>query len=151
MPTATMAGAQGEPMKVLAELIKLDYDAIEAYEAAIERLESVECKHMLSSFRDDHIRHTQSLGALMRVVGHRPPTGPDAKRVLTKGKVVLANVLGDKAILQAMKSNEEQANTAYENATRRDGVTAQMMMVIRENLEDERRHRAWIEHKITTL
>jgi hypothetical protein len=44
-----------------------------------------------------------------------PPTGPSVgKQWLTKGKVVLANLIGDGTILSAMLSNEVDTNTAYE-------------------------------------
>lgn len=54
--------------------------------------------------------------------------------VLTKGKVVLGGPMGDKAVLQAMKTNEDDTNTAYERA-----------------LGDERRQRDWMVETIRLL
>ena len=54
--------------------------------------------------------------------------------VLTKGKVVLGGLIGDNAVLQAMKTNEDDTNTAYERA-----------------LGDERRHRDWMVETIRLL
>src|SRR5690606_437297 len=102
--------------ELLQDLIELDYDAIEAYEEAIKRLDNGGYKQKLEKFKADHERHTQNLAAPLRSMGEDVPTGPSAKRFLTRGKVVLADMAGDFAILKAMKSNEDDTNTAYERA-----------------------------------
>lgn len=150
MPTTTMAGMQRNTQNLLEELIKLDFDAVEAYEAAIERLEDAESRRMLNEFCEDHRRHTRNLGEHLRNAGHTPPKGPDAKRILTQGKVVIAGLAGDKAILKAMKSNEDDTNAAYERAGNKD-LPQEIHRTVLGNLEDERRHRAWIERKISQL
>lgn len=148
MPVATLAGTQSDPHRLLEELIKLDYDAIEAYEAAIERLSDLEYQRQLIAFCDDHRRHTRNLAEHLRQIGLAPPTGPDVKRVLTKGKVVIAGLVGDIAILKAMRSNEDDTNVAYESSLEHDLPPA-IQETIRNNLADERRHRAWLEQKIS--
>jgi uncharacterized protein (TIGR02284 family) len=136
---------------VLKSLISLDFDAVEAYEAAISRLENSEYKNQLSLFRQDHIRHTQELSDLARKLGVEPPTGPDMKQLLTKGKVVMADMLGDKAILMAMKTNEEDTNTAYERASGHKNLPVEARSVIERGLADERRHRSWIVNTLSQL
>ena len=76
-------------------------------------------KEAFSAFKDDHQRHVAELGAIVRQEGDTPPSKGDMKRLLTEGKVVLAALAGDKAILRAMKSNEDDTNAAYERATGR--------------------------------
>ena len=49
-------------------------------------------------------------------MGRTPPKEGDMKALLTKGKVVIAGLMGDEAILQAMRTNEADTNTAYERA-----------------------------------
>ena len=71
--------------------------------------------------------------------------------MLTEGKVVIAGIMGDKAILTAMKSNEDDTNTAYERSVDNDVVPAQVKDTLREFLGDERRHRAWIEQQLETM
>ncbi|KIG13905.1 hypothetical protein DB30_07458 [Enhygromyxa salina] len=136
---------------MLEELVKLDYAAIEAYDAAVKRLKDAESKRQLSDFRNDHQRHTQNLGKFIKQAGKDVPTGPGLKQILTKGKVVLADISGDTAILKAMKSNEDDTNAAYERALGHEGISAELRDTLRENLEDERRHRSWIERRITQL
>lgn len=150
MPTATLAGTQSDPHRLLEELIKLDYDAIEAYDAAIERLSDPESKARLTEFRQDHARHVENLSAHLQALGRTAPTGPDMKRVLTKGKVVLGGLMGDEAILKAMKSNEDDTNAAYERASRQE-LSMDLKETIRRNHADEKRHRAWIEERLARI
>lgn len=150
MATTNDKGLQRGTKKLLEKLIKLDFDAIEAYEAAIARLDDDEAKRMLSEFCGDHRRHTQNLGEHLREAGHTAPHGPDARRILTQGKVVIGGLVGDKAILRAMKSNEDETNSAYERAGHEDLPQAIHRTVLG-NLEDERRHRTWIERKLAQM
>ena len=128
----------------LNDLIELDYDAIAAYQAAIDRLENSSYKGKLAEFRGDHQRHITELGELVRKEGGTPQEDGDAK------KVVLANLAGDEAILKAMKTNEEQTNSKYENAVEA-GYPEPVHSVLQRALSDEQRHKAWIEATLGEL
>jgi rubrerythrin len=147
---ATMVGQHGDLNTVLRQLVSLDYDAVEAYRAAIDRLSDTEAKAALSGFMKDHERHIEEVGALIRTRGGDPPKGPDAKRILTQGKVVIAGLFGDRPILMAMKTNEDDTNTAYDRAASRADLTPEAQLLLRRNLDDERRHRAWIEQRLAS-
>lgn len=142
---ATMVGTQETLTALLRQLTELEFDAIEAYKVAVERMEDVGGKRQLGMFLSDHQRHVQELSRQLRTMGTEPPDGPDMKQVLTKGKVFLGALLGDRAIFSAMKSNEDDTNTAYERAAARTDVPAQLHAVFESHLADERRHRQWIE------
>lgn len=142
MATATATDSK-EIISDLSDLIQLDYDAIAAYKSAIERLDKAEYKAKLTEFMGDHERHVKELGKAVRDEGGTPPTGGDALMILTKGKVVIAGLVGDKAILMAMRANEEVTNTKYEDAVE-TGYPEQVQALLRKGLADERRHRAWI-------
>lgn len=148
---ATTIGTERGVIDTLNNLIHLDFDAITAYQAAIDRLDDAECKTQLIGFKDDHERHTRELAALVRNLGGEPAMQSDAKAMLTKGKVVLRGLTGDSGILKAMKSNEDETNEAYEQALTRDDLTAEMRELLQRNLSDERRHRAWIEERLATM
>ena len=70
------------------------------------------------------------------------------KQILTQGKVVFANLLGDKAILKAMKTNEDDTNVAYERLNSHPGKLTEAIMALEQGLRDERRHRAWLINEI---
>ncbi|EYF04178.1 PA2169 family four-helix-bundle protein [Chondromyces apiculatus] len=145
---ATMIGSEATLLGLLKDLIELDYDAIEAYEAAIERMDDMRDRAQLSTFLADHRRHVNDLSLFMHDLGGTPPDGGDIKRILTKGKVVLGGLLGDRAVLTAMKTNEDDTNTAYERALKRNDIPARIRAVFQRNLADERRHRDWIVQRI---
>ena len=141
---ATLVGMQTSPISLIRNLIELDYDAIEAYEAAIERLEDPAFRAQFRAFCDDHRRHVVELNPILERLGGIRVVQGDIKRVLTKGKVLIASLIGDRSILLAMKTNEKDTNTAYERAVAHEGLDAKTIAALYRNLGDERRHRAWI-------
>jgi uncharacterized protein (TIGR02284 family) len=134
----------------LNDLIELDYDAIEAYQAAIERLENASFRKKLGEFCKDHEHHTKNLATLVKKHGGTSAEGPDLKRILTKGKVVIGGLVGDHAILLAMRANEEVTNKRYEMALAADQMDAETRKTVEGNLADERRHREWIVEQLNT-
>jgi uncharacterized protein (TIGR02284 family) len=137
-------------VKILNELIELDYDAIEAYEATIARLESMPHKLRMKEFCMDHERHTAELAQAVAGLGGTPSKGPDVKRFLTKGKVVIADMVGgDHTILGAMRLNEEVTNKAYEAALKAEGLQPAIRTLLERNLSDERRHREWLNQTLS--
>jgi uncharacterized protein (TIGR02284 family) len=148
---ATTIGTESTLDDLLSDLIQLDYDAVVAYQAAIDRLEDPQFRDTLSRFKQDHVRHTIDLGQILRSMGMAPPREGDAKSLLTKGKVVLGGLLGDKAILQAMKTNEDDTNTAYERAVKHRDASGEAQSALERGLADERRHREWMVETIERL
>lgn len=148
---ATTIGNETNLVDTLNNLIRLDFDAIEAYQAAINRLQDATCKEQLTQFMRDHERHTRDLSVIVSQLGSTPATESDLKAWLTQGKVVIGNLTGDSGILKAMKSNEDDTNTAYERALSRGDATPNVQEVLQRNLDDERRHRSWIETRLTQM
>lgn len=147
---ATMVGKEKDVTTLLNDLIVLDLDAIEAYEAAIARVSIVDREH-LTRFMEDHRRHVRELSGLVRGLGVEPKSEADYKSILTKGKVVIAGLFDDESVLRAMKSNEDDTNQAYERAAQQRGLPENILAVLRTNLSDERRHREWIERRIDAM
>ena len=50
--------------------------------------------------------------------------------------------------LIAMKTNEDDTNTAYENMANRKDLSPSCMKLMKTCLHDERRHREWIEEAV---
>jgi bacterioferritin (cytochrome b1) len=136
-------------IKILSDLVALDFDAIDAYDQAIARLrEDNVARVELSKFRADHERHVRDLAPIVSRMGSMPPTKGDFLRFLTQGKVVIGALGGDQAILRAMKSNEDTTNRKYEDSLGTPGLDEETRVILQRNLADERRHRAWIESRI---
>lgn len=72
----TMVSKQAKFSAAIKELIELDYDAVEAYEAAILRLENTMHKGKLSELMDGHKCHIQEFSSLLKKTSlrdsHRP-------------------------------------------------------------------------------
>lgn len=139
-----------EIAKHLNNVIELDFDAIAAYQAAIDRVESAEFRTKLEEFKQDHERHVETLGKLVQAHGAQAASSGDAKKLLTKGQVVIAGLMGDSAILEAMKMNEEQTNKKYESEVEVD-FPQDVHQALEQGLADERRHRGWIKETLDRI
>jgi uncharacterized protein (TIGR02284 family) len=147
----TTVGTERGFINMLGDLMALDQDAIAAYEAAISRIDDSGFRRMLKEFKADHDRHVTELRDLIAHLGGAPSAGAGLKSMLTQGKVAMGALLGDKAILKAMKSNENDTNTAYERALKHQDIETAAVAVLERGLADERRHRAWIEETLAGL
>ena len=131
-------------VKKLNDLIELEYDAIAAYQAAIERLEDKNYQSQLNTFMQDHENHIAALSQLVSQEGGVPADKGDMKAILTKGKVVIADLAGDEAILKAMLMNEEVTNKNYEKEVTK-AYPEPIQSILQHHLADERRHKEWLE------
>jgi len=138
-------GKESDFVEALKNVIEVDYDAVEAYDAAISRLNNEHFKSALKNFKDDHLRHIKELSNLLRKRNEKTPEGPDIKQWLTKGKVIIANLMGDGAIIDAMISNEKDTNCAYQNINEREDIWDDAKEILKRGLEDEKRHKDWLE------
>jgi uncharacterized protein (TIGR02284 family) len=141
---ATTIGTEANLADLLTDLIQLDHDAAYAYREAGERIENASFCSALAAFRQDHLRHVDELGEHLSARGKEPPSEGEIKSFLTQGKVMLGGLVGDKEILQAIKSNEDETNAAYERAVRHQQVGPELRAVLDDALADERRHRDWL-------
>ena len=143
MPTTV--GTDTAAVDLIKNLLILEHDAIAAYDSTIERLESAEYRQQIETFRRDHEEHVQELGRIADTMGIDKPMEGDMKQWLTTGKVALADLAGDNAILKAMKTNEDDTVAAYQQALDNDITGAELRPLMEKGLADERRHRAWME------
>ena len=146
----TMVGTESTLGGLVENLLLLEHDAIAAYQTTIDRLESVTYKRKIAEFKTDHDRHVQELTQLAVSLGATPHREGDAKQMLTTGKVALASMLGDGAILTAMRSNEEDTVTAYERASRHEQATPEARRIFERAHADELRHREWMSNPSPT-
>lgn len=144
----TFVGMETAFADALKHLVELNYDTVEAYEASISRLQNPKFKENLLHFLSDHKDHIEELSDLLKKHGQEPPTGPDkTKQWIAKGKVVLANIAGDKAILEAMYSNEIDTCNAYERMTKRVDKWDDANDILQKGWEIEQKHKKWLEER----
>jgi hypothetical protein len=140
----TMVGNEATFEKLVTNLIYLEYDAIAAYESCIERLDDKALSSQIATFHHDHLHHLSTLNEIAREAGMVAPTKGHMKEMLTTGKIALADVMGDAAILKAMKTNEDDTVTAYERAIRHEEAHPVSKAFFMKAHLDEERHRAWM-------
>lgn len=141
----TTVGTQNDYGDLLKALLKLEHDAIAAYETTLDKLESLSAKENIQGFLDDHHRHVRDLKALAADAGVAPSDDGSMKEMLTTGKVQLASLMGDGAVIGAMRSNEEDTVTAYQRAKDHEGLEPRAREVFSQAYQDEVRHRDWME------
>lgn len=143
----TTVGSGSDLKTVVENMIILEHDAIAAYTATIERLESATHKAKITEFQADHERHLRELHEMAQACGAETPAEGDMKQILTTGKVKLANLMGgDSALLKAMSSNENDTIQAYQQASENSAVPAEHRPVFQRGLEDERKHQAYMDN-----
>ena len=141
----TMVGTEATLPELVRSLQLLEHDAIAAYEQTISRLENESYRQQIAAFKADRDRHLVDLRSLAATLGADTPAEGDMKQLLTTGKVALASIMGDAATLRAMKTNEDDTVTAYERAARHEAATPDVKRLFEAALQDELRHRAWME------
>jgi rubrerythrin len=141
----TVVGNESDFGKLVKDLIHLEHDAIAAYESTIERLDDKALSAKVAEFHQDHLEHLSTLNEIAVEAGVVAPTDGDMKQMLTTGKIALADMFGDKTILKAMKSNEENTATAYERASQHADARPETKAFFLQAHQDEVRHRAWFE------
>ncbi|AKT37652.1 DUF2383 domain-containing protein [Chondromyces crocatus] len=129
---------------LLNELIELEYEAIEAYEAAVGRVEESRDRARIQGFLGEHLRQVRELCALVRQLGGEPASASDLKQMLKRGKVVIVGLFGDRPVLEAMKVNEAESERLHERIAARPGLPDAVRLVLRKHLATEHRHHDWI-------
>src|SRR5690349_3281230 len=118
------------------DLIRFDFDAIGAYNEAIEKLDIPTIKAQLVEFRADHERHVTELSQVVRRFGGSPAERPGARGIVRKTMTKIAGMIGTESVLNAMKSNEKVLNEQYGKRLQM-GFPADVLELIQRNYSDE--------------
>jgi uncharacterized protein (TIGR02284 family) len=134
---------ENDTVKKLNNLIALDIDAVNAYEAAIKRIDVISIQERLREFQQDHRRHVQNLSEFVIRLGGSPRQKPDVKGFIIKGFTAATSAMGNEAALKAMQGNEELTNRTYKSALD-EQWPADIRTIIERNFADEQRHLAYV-------
>ena len=140
----TAAGTHSDVSTVLSDLLALEHDTQAAFESAMGRVQSATYRGHLADFLANQRQHIAQLTALARHAPGGVVPGSDAKQVLLRGVVMLANLAGDRAVLQALSQSLDDLNVAYAQAVTHDGMPPAALGVLQGHFLDERRHRGWL-------
>ena len=140
-------GSQLDRLELLRRLVRLDLEAVAAFRDAARHVRERRVRERLEAFRVEHEAHVQALEGLLRQAGGDPPRRSGARRVLNKGRVLLADLVGDEAVLRQLQDVALTANEEYEDALRHHDL-GDAEPLLRRFREEERRHLAWIEQRL---
>lgn len=140
-----MVAATETIIKEVNLLIQLDIDAIHLYESAIKKVSLIHVKSQLELFKADHENHVTRLSeCVQRMGGQAPEYKQDLKGRILEGFTTVRSMTGTEGALKAMRMNEVLTNRTYESALSFD-LPADILAIVRQNREDERRHLKYIE------
>ncbi len=129
----------------LNRLAQHELDAIEAYSAAIERVQSARHRHKLSEIRADHQRHVQAVGVQVTRLGGPRLHHPSLFRMILRTQVALVSKAGgDAALLLTLRLWKGLTILRYRVALKWSGFPPEIVRVLSGNLEDELRHHSWL-------
>ncbi|MEX0797941.1 MAG: demethoxyubiquinone hydroxylase family protein [Bacteriovoracaceae bacterium] len=136
-------------IKKLEDLHQLDFDAVKAYEEAIERIKNPTIKNKLTEYKNDHLNHLQNLEELIvSKGGEKPDRKKDIKGYLIEGMTLIRSSMGDEQALKAMRQNEEITNKKYADALKELSSEPEVSKVLNHNYEDERKHLVFIKEAL---
>lgn len=140
-----------EVIEKLNDLIKLDHDAVNAYEEAIKRIDINEVSMRLREFQNDHRRHIDDLSEAVRQHGGTPASKPSIKGFFLKQMTSISSSMGNQQALKAMQANETLTNKTYSEAIKKNWP-ASVRPIIEKNYQDEQRHlnqiKEWVDQRI---
>ncbi len=141
---------ENEGIRLLDSLIRLDVDAVHAYDTAIAVLnDDKEAQNKLRAFKSDHERHVRELSAQVTQLGGTPTKAtPNPKDFHIPGFNAIRGSMGVEPALKAMRLNEELVNRTYADALKSPAMPAAVRDLVQRNYEDEKRHLQWITNRI---
>lgn len=128
----------------LSRLRQLDQEAEAAYEAAAGRVRRPSLRRGLRALAADCRRHVDELAPYLPAAGVSRGPADDDRRLLRAGRLMLAQVLGDAAVLDALGDLVREGTAAYDDALANDRLATSARAVVQRNACDEHRHESWL-------
>lgn len=117
---------KGEMVRQLDSLIRLELDAVQAYEIALGKVRDANAKKYFSLWRDEHRRQIGGLAKAVDALGLGSPRqyedfskDMNAQSVLTQGFRDVRVLSDEREIVEAMLENERFSMRCYDEARRR--------------------------------
>lgn len=125
----------------LISLCNLDNDAIKSYDIALEKVSEQDISLKIKAFRDDHVRHVESLTRIITGLGgaHPAPGGGDIRGLFLGAITALQSSFGTEGALKGLQGGEKITTSSYENAVGQD-FPPDLLSVLSRNYQDEKVH-----------
>lgn len=143
------AGSDNGLVDALNQLIDADYAAAHACEAAAGRLFDARLAQHVRRLQNDHQRHIGQLSALVRDLGGEPRD--DRHDLLTRSRIAFGDILGDRGVLAALKSIEDDALARSDATLTRRQLPQEIRGLIEQMVAEEHRHQQWLALRLGSL
>jgi bacterioferritin (cytochrome b1) len=138
-------------LEVLGRAIAVQAVAIEAYRAAMDHLHVHDDREQFQQFMHEHERHGSDLTALAHDLGAAPTPRSYVMRWVAMGKVALAGLVDERAVIFAMKTIEDRVVRACERALRAQVLPTNAREMLERHRRDEERHISWFAARLEVL
>lgn len=149
--TTVTTGKQDHFIDAIKDLLELEHDTKSLYELAISKIANDEYKTKLNEFSEDHSNHIQLLSELLHNKEQTSIMGGVIRPLMNTIKVEFANLIGDKAKLSSVLDSEIDTNKVYERLNARHDRWEEAKEFLKQGLQDERKHRSWLEETIKSI
>lgn len=139
--------SERDVVELLSRLVAIENAEAERYEAAlaIRSCEPDDASEMVR-LRGEHCRHAAQLKLIIHAWGG-PLTQGRSSRLWSRGRRALARLLGDRALLELMKREEDQLTRAYLAALSRP-LPARVRQGLESALREQLLHGGWYERAL---
>lgn len=145
----TEIGTEKNPLDVIVKTLSLEYKIKEAYKQAIDRVGNIDYKARLKEFLEEHEAHVEGLSNLLKKHNKGSLTKPSKiDPAIAKIKIMFADLMGDQAILSSIVDYELDSNKVYERIVARHDMWSDVKEILKQNLQEEKKHKTWLEDEI---
>jgi rubrerythrin len=136
-------------LDLLGSLLKVEYDAIQAYNQAIGGIDITNIREQLILFQNDHERHICILTTFIKEMNEKPFERPSTdKGFFVEGFTPIRSMFGIEGALQAMENDENITNRHYSDALLKE-LPTDIRTQISEIFGEEQRHLQYVEQALT--
>lgn len=126
---------------LLNDVLAHDAESGNACQAAADRLDDSELRYLVRELMVDHDQHITALSDAVRALGGEPAGEPDWRRALTRGKLAIAEIAGDRTILETLRANAEETHAAYGRALSNRSLPGPLRAILQRGKDDADSHR----------
>jgi len=138
-------------IKILANLIQLEFDTVHVYDTAIEGVGDDQMRHRLESFRQTHHAHTEDLAEAIKKLGEDPPApARDLKGIIFEKLTAIRSKTGTEGALKALRTAEDILSRHYHELVP-ENTPKSTNHILKKHLSDGQVHLDYIDLNIKAL
>lgn len=140
-----------EMMKILANLIQIEFDAVHVYETVMERVDDGQMRERMKTFQQTHHRHVKDLADHVRELGETPPVpSQDLKGAIFERLAAIRSITGTEGALKALATAEEILGRYYQELVP-ENIPESTHRAIKKHLSDVQVHKEYLDLNIKAL